>query len=146
MERALLHEAEHATRTAPMMLDAGAAVLVNAQQTEARAVIKRNTGFVESIGVYKRDIGGTNASIIVAPTGTANHGNASTGTKKTPGVKRVNKNPKPVRNAEIGFLLEYGAPGRGIQARNWTTRANVKSEDAVNQAMREVWDNEKDGS
>lgn len=42
--------------------------------------------------------------------------------------KRGKKEPKPVRNAEIAFINEYGAPGRGIAPRPAIAAANAKAE------------------
>lgn len=46
-----------------------------------------------------------------------------------------------VRNAEVGFIYEYGAPGRGIAARQWMRAANEQAEDAAGEAAEAVYDN-----
>lgn len=45
-----------------------------------------------------------------------------------------------VRNAEVGFILEYGTPGRDIPARNWMQRANDSCADRTTEAARQVYD------
>lgn len=44
------------------------------------------------------------------------------------------RNGKTVRNGEIAFLNEYGAPGRGIAARPAISTANAKSEEQTVEA------------
>ena len=44
------------------------------------------------------------------------------------------------RNAEVGFIHEYGAPGRGIPAKQWMRKANERAEDAACTAAEEVYD------
>ena len=46
-----------------------------------------------------------------------------------------------VRNAEVGFILEFGAPGRGIAATQWMRKANAQAEDAACAAAQAVYDN-----
>lgn len=47
---------------------------------------------------------------------------------------------KSVRNAEIAFINEYGAPGRGIAARPAIATANAKAEEAAVEAGAQVFD------
>lgn len=47
---------------------------------------------------------------------------------------------KSVRNAEIAFINEYGAPGRGIAARPAIAAANAKAEEAAVEAGAQVFD------
>lgn len=47
---------------------------------------------------------------------------------------------KSVRNAEIAFIDEYGAPGRGIAARPAIATANAKAEEAAVEAGAKVFD------
>ena len=46
-----------------------------------------------------------------------------------------------VRNAEVGYIHEYGAPGRHIPAKNWMQNANEGCADETTQAAAEVYDN-----
>ena len=45
-----------------------------------------------------------------------------------------------VRNAEVGFIHEYGAPGRHIPAKNWMKAANEGCADKATDAAFEVYD------
>lgn len=42
-------------------------------------------------------------------------------------------------NGEVGFLLEYGAPGRGIGPRSWMRTANLRSEETAREKAEEVY-------
>ena len=66
-----------------------------------------------------------------------------TGQLKNSIGKKVYKGPNPyadvyplgkrsngVRNAEVGFILEYGAPRRHLPARQWMSRANTENAEA----------------
>lgn len=44
-----------------------------------------------------------------------------------------------ITNAEVGFINEYGAPGRGIDAKQWMRLANAESEDAAGDAAAKVY-------
>ena len=41
---------------------------------------------------------------------------------------RGKRRERDTRNAEVGFILEYGAPRRGIAPRQWMRLANAKAE------------------
>lgn len=45
-----------------------------------------------------------------------------------------------VRNAEVGFIHEYGAPGRHIPAKNWMKTANENCADKATDAALKVYD------
>lgn len=46
-----------------------------------------------------------------------------------------------VRNAEVGFIHEYGAPGRHIPAKHWAYNANEGCAEETTEAAREVYNN-----
>lgn len=46
-----------------------------------------------------------------------------------------------VRNAEVGYIHEYGAPGRHISAKNWMHSANEGCAEETTEAARKVYDN-----
>lgn len=46
-----------------------------------------------------------------------------------------------MRNEEVGFILEFGAPSRNIKASKWMESANEKSADATAQAAENIYDN-----
>lgn len=58
-------------------------------------------------------------------------------------VTRVNplhSHAKPPTNNEVGFVLEFGAPNRGIEARQWMRIANEESADDVVAAEFKIYD------
>ena len=48
---------------------------------------------------------------------------------------------RSVRNAEVGFIHEFGAPGRNIKASQWMRKANEKSSDETTAAGQEEFNN-----
>lgn len=114
----------------PKMLKAGAAVLVEAQKAEAKAM-GIGDGFANSIkdSAIKGD--DTEKYVEVYPQGRANHGNDKKGDKSK------------VRYATIGFVEEYGKSGR--QPRPYMTVANEKAREKVTAAELEIWESENGG-
>lgn len=113
----------------PKMLQAGAAVLVEAQQEEARAMgLNETGGFVKSIKATAVKGDSREKHIDVFPHGRAKHGNDRKGDKSN------------VRNATIGFVAEYGTSSQ--PARPYMTVANDKAHRKVVEAQREVWERE----
>lgn len=118
LEKEFLKQSEVAAKAIPKMLEAGAEVLVKAQKEEAKALKVENKGdLIRSIKATKVKQTDIDASITVAPTG---------------------KNRSGVRNAEVGFVNEYGTSKQ--PARPWMETANIKSEEKVHQAMVKVWE------
>ena len=103
------------------MLKAEGEVVAQAQRSEISGFSQ--TGQLErSITVgdaLKRDRAGT-PSLYVYPEGVRSDG-------KT-------------RSAEVGFIQEYGAPQRGLAARQWMRTANEKSAAAAVEAAAAVYD------
>lgn len=121
-----LHMEEAATKAVPLMLEAGAAVLVKAQQAEAAAMgIKETAGFIQSIKATKVKGNDIERYVEVYPQGKAKHGNDRKGDKNN------------VRHATIGFIAQYGTSK--IPARPYMTAANEKAHKEANAAMYEVW-------
>ena len=113
----------------PKMLQAGAAVLVQAQQEEARAMgLNETGGFVKSIKATAVKGDSREKHIDVFPHGRAKHGNDRKGDKSN------------VRYATIGFVAEYGTSSQA--ARPYMTVANDKAQSKVVEAQREVWESE----
>lgn len=108
----------------PEMLNSGAEILVKAQKNEAESMKIRESGdFIKSIkpAKIKTDKDG-NAYIDVYPQGKDYHG---------------------VRNAEVGFIAEYGTTK--IQPRPWMRTANAKCSDEITAKEKEIWDKYKGG-
>lgn len=117
---------------APEMLAAGAKVIGDAQKEEARAMIasgkirflgndSRSTGdFVESIKPTRVRRQGKKAFVDVYPQGT---------------------DQKGIRNAEKGFIAEYGT--KKMPAYPWMSVANEKAHDEAVAKMQEIWNKER---
>lgn len=117
---------EAATKAVPLMLEAGANVLVKAQQDEAAAMgIKETAGFIKSIKATQVKGDDTERYVEVYPQGKAKHGNDRKGDKSN------------VRYATIGFIAQYGTSK--IPARPYMTAANEKAHQQTTDAMYEVW-------
>lgn len=131
------------------MLQAGGKVVADAQRAEIRAEGLVHSGkLTASIEVYSKAGGGNNGHmryVLVYPEG-AHHSYRSR--VKTRVYKRskhgrtysVGGGRKTASSAEVGFIQDYGAPGRGIRATNWMEHANEKSIDACVRAMEAVYD------
>ena len=114
------------------MLKAGAAVLIEAQQTEAKAMgIEETAGFIQSIKATAVKGESTEKYVEVYPHGRAKHGNDRKGDKSN------------VRYATIGFVVEYGTSSQ--QARPYMTVANEKAQEKVVEAQLEIWERETNG-
>ncbi len=119
VERMLLLEAENLEKTVDEMLTAGGNILVEAQRNEVKSLDIVDKGeLIKSIKIAKITRKDSQAEAIVSPTG---------------------KDRKGIRNAEKGFIAEYGKSN--IPPRPWQERANIKSENAVHEAMLSVWEN-----
>lgn len=121
VEKQLLYQSETAVKAVPKMLEAGAAVLVEEQRRTIGILFSRSgrsTGAMkDSIKPTKVLAGTVNTSIDVYPQG---------------------KDRKGVRNAEKGFVLEYGR--MGLIPRNWMSHANYRADSKVHQVMLQVWE------
>lgn len=127
-----LHMEEAATKAVPLMLEAGAAVLVKAQQDEAAAMgIKETAGFIQSIKATPVKGDDVERYVEVYPQGKAKHGNDRKGDKSN------------VRYATIGFIAQYGTSS--IPARPYMTAANEKAHQQATDAMYEVWQGVNNG-
>lgn len=94
------------------MLTDGGTIIMNAQKAGA----PRRTGkLANSIKLGKMKRTYDSAAIEIKPEGT--HHTPKTG--------------KPVRNAEVAFILEYGAPSRNIAPRQWMHKANESAADSA---------------
>ena len=106
------------------ILEAEADVIVQAQREELGRQWKGPYSEGISAGAVKKgkvQAGQAGRSITVSPQGSRKRGG------------------KSVRNAEIAFINEYGAPGRGIAARPAIAAANAKAEEAAVEAGERVF-------
>lgn len=120
LEAAMLRRSQAAEKAIPAMLKAGGEVMKQAFQAETKKLDStgRSTGdltaSIKVSAVKERD----GARFVeVAPTGKDRHG---------------------VRNAEKGFVLNYGRSN--MQARPWFTRTVEATSDKAMEAMRREWE------
>lgn len=113
--------AELPDSVASEMLNKQADVVVKAQKSRISSIGLVDSGqLLRSInkdGSVKKK--GSGRSIEISPQGSRTNG---------------------VRNAEVGFIHEYGAPGKHIPAKNWMRQANEACADETTEAAREVYD------
>jgi len=127
-----LHMEAAATKAVPLMLEAGASVIVKAQQDEAAAMgIKETAGFIKSIKATSVKGDSSGQYVEVYPQGKAKHGNERKGDKSN------------VRYATIGFIAQYGTSK--TPARPYMTSANEKAHKKANEAMYEIWQEVNNG-
>lgn len=111
----------------PKMLKAGAAVLIEVQRAEAKAMgIEETGGFINAIKATAIKGDDTEKYVEVYPQGRAKHGNDRKGDKSN------------VRYATIGFVAEYGTSSQA--ARPYMTIANEKAQEKVIAAQLEEWE------
>lgn len=127
VEKQFLKQSEIATKAVPLMLNAGADVLIEAQKKEVDqlfGVSQRSRGDLKkSIKKSKVNATSVNATITVAPEG---------------------KDSGGVRNAEKGFVLNFGRSN--MPAQPWMDAANAKSEEKAHAAMLEIWEGLNNGN
>ena len=124
LQKQMMKLGANATKAVPLMLEAGAEVLIKAQQQEA-----------SQLNISGRSKGALARSI------------KSTKTKQSRGISYLEIYPqgvdkshtkKGVRNEEKGFRLEFGRSN--MSPRPWMSVANEKSNAAVNDAYQRVWE------
>ena len=131
------------------MLKAGGAVVAAAQRKKIRSLGLVKTGkLLESIQAVSKAGGAKNGwrrHVLVYPAG-------KHGSRKRRTVTKAYKNSKSgrtytyggdvktVTSGEVGFIQEFGAPRKGIKAKQWMRLANEESADAMVQAEFEVYD------
>ena len=131
------------------MLSAAAEVTVRAHKRKIRTLnLVKSEKLVDSIKAVHKAGGQKNGwkrHVLVYPSG-------KRGTRKRKTVTKVYKNSKhgrtytvggdlkDVTNAEVGFIHEFGAPKRGIPAKQWMRQANEDCAPEVERAEFEVYD------
>ncbi len=128
-------------------------------KAESKVVVKAHKAMLRSLGLYKTgkleasiegidkvtSAKGGQRYVLVYPVGT-HHKYA--GREKTKGYKRSKSGStytygggsKTATANDVGFIHEYGAPKRGIKAKQWMRRANDKCEPEVEAAGMAVYD------
>ena len=149
LELTLQELAELPDEVVEEMLDAAAEVTVRAHKKEIRTLGLVDTGklagsikAVKKAGSAKNDF---KRHVLVYPAG-------KHGTRKRKKVTKTYKNSKSgrtytvggdtkdVTNSEVGFIHEFGAPKRGIPAKQWMRKANEKCAPEVEAAEFAVYD------
>lgn len=120
VQEAMLRREQSTVEAVPAMLKAGGEVIRRAFQEETIKLNStgRGTGALAAsmkVSAVKERNG--EKFVEIAPTGTDKHG---------------------VRNAEKGFVLNYGRSN--MPARPWFTSANEKAADEATAEMRRVWE------
>lgn len=125
------------------ILAAGAEVVVEAQKKQLTSLGLFSSGklilsidWVKKSGDYK---GGKRRYVLIYPTG-VHHTYATAQKQRQNKGRKSNRYSRKVRNNDIGFILEFGAPNRGIPAHAWMWEANEKSADATTAAELRVYD------
>ena len=131
------------------MLDAGSKVVVEAQKRKILSLGLVDTGkLMKSIKAFPK-VGGTKNGwkryVLVYPSGKHGSRNRRTVTKAYKQSKHgrtytYGGDVKTVTNSEVGFIQEFGAPKKGIKAKQWMRKANEESADAMVKAEFEVYD------
>lgn len=135
------------------MLEAGSKVVVEAHKAKIRELgliseAERPIHLVDSIKAFHKAGGAQNGwqrYVLVYPAG-------KHGTRKRRLVTKEYKRSKhgrtytyggdvkDVTNSEVGFIQEYGAPKKGIRAKQWMRLANEECAKAMVDAEFEVYD------
>lgn len=131
------------------MLDAASEVVVAAHKQKIQSLGLVDTGqLMNSIKAHKKAGSKSNdfhRYVVVYPTGKHGSYNRKKVTKVYKNSKHgrtydVGGDVKNVTNNDVGFVLEYGAPKRGIPAYQWMRSANEESADSVAGAEFAVYD------
>lgn len=119
--------------TASEILNAQADVLIREQREEIGRRFPGGTGqLAQSLANVGMKKDGTTRYVDVYPQGTRKR-------KRTTYRQRAGRY-RSVTNTEVGFIQEYGAPGRHIAAAKWMEKAEQKARQAMAEAGRAVYD------
>lgn len=125
-------EADRAERLVPKMLQAGAEVVKRAQSEEVAGMIR--SGKLRRNGSKSRSTGALVASIDPTPVRINAAG-------MYVDVYPQGADKKAVRNAEKGFLAEYGTSN--MPSYPWMENAGEKAGDEAAEKMAEIWNNDE---
>lgn len=145
LELSLQEFAEIPDEVVEEMLDAAAEVTVRAHKMEIRTLGLVDTGkLAGSIKAFKK-VKDRKRFVLVYPAGKHGIRNRKKVTKtyknsKSGRTYTVGGDTKDVTNSEVGFIHEFGAPKRGIPAKQWMRKANAKCAADVEAAEFAVYD------
>lgn len=131
------------------MLEAGGEVVVAAHKQSLQSLGLVDTkALMNSIKAHSK-VGNKHGIrqryVLVYPTGKHGTRNRKLVTKKYKRSKHgrtytVGGDTVDVTNSEVGFIHEFGAPKRGIKAKQWMRKANESCADAMVRAELSVYD------
>lgn len=127
------------------MLTAAGEVAVKYQKQEISSLGIVDTGKLrDSLHVFQKRGRGGSRYVLVYPSGKHGEYNRKLVTKQYKRSKHgrtydVGGDVKDVSNAEVGFIHEYGAPGKNITAKQWMRKANAKASDDILKAEAEIY-------
>lgn len=123
------------------MLQAGSKVGVEAMRRSLRRMGLVKTGQLADSLVAVRKVGKDGRIYYRAyPKGRRKSENSALTVASIRRVNPLRSHAKPPTNNEVGFVLEFGAPKRGIEARQWMRTANEESADDVVAAEFKIYD------
>lgn len=131
------------------MLDAAAEVTVRSHKAKIRTLGLVDTGkLAGSVKAFKKAGGQKNGwkrFVLVYPAGKHGTRNRKKVTKtyknsKSGRTYSYGGDTKDVTNSEVGFIHEFGAPKRGIPAKQWMRKANAECAAEVEAAEFAVYD------
>ena len=132
------------------MLEAGGKVTVEAHKQSIQALGIVDTGALRDSIVAHKKVGQRHGTrqryVVVYPSGKHGKRNRRAVTKKYKRSKHgrtytVGGDTVDVRNSEVGFIHEFGAPHKGIPAKGWMQKANLAAADDVAAAEMAVYHN-----
>lgn len=116
------------------ILNPAANVLTERFTKKIKSIFQQHTGKLAASVQGFRKKSGEGPYMLVYPYGAHHRYKSRKGGKKGKGgSKNVGAN-------EVAFVLEYGAPARGIEATHWMEDAMYESESEVGEAMQEGFD------
>ncbi len=122
------------------ILTPAAELLVNRFKAAIDRLFKQHTGKLKNqVQIFRKKSDDASACIDVYPAGPHHMYR----THKVRGRKRLKGRTRGTATAtanEVAFVLEYGAPGRGIPATHWMEKTIEASSDAVAEAMEQGLD------
>lgn len=129
------------------ILEAGGKVVVEAQKQKISSLGLVKTGkLLKSIEAFSK-VGKKNSDwnrryVLVYPYGKHGHRNRRKIYKVSKRGRKYSYggDVKTVTNNDVGFIHEFGAPKKGIKAKQWMRKANEESAEAMVKAEFEVYD------
>lgn len=115
------------------ILTPAADLLVKKFAAKIKKLFKQHTGnLADSIQGFRKSGGGDGSHILVYPHGP--HHKYQSRTKRT---KKGGAASKTANANEVGFVLEYGAPSRGIEATHWMENTLEENSGEISEALQQ---------